>query len=289
MQKVSKAPFAHSWRQTAVALAAKILWCALHSALLEEKKVHLLPLSMLSFLQILNPKSFPGRGWWSHGGLQRWRRSCVHRRGDVAPRLCPGDGSPGLGPCCFAGKRAVPQLWLLRHSCVQALQNAKTKNATCSKRPFEFSRWSGRYRSARKPFICMLGAFCVHIGVHFKRQKKQRDAPIYSYFSGMGTTGKINKRKVRGNENPGKYYNKWFTHLYLDCLCNYSLKNPPGHIYKWRQWSYSTEILYHIKRTFSVFSWEFVFLKEILIKCIANIRVVSACTFPVSMEQFQCC
>jgi len=33
-----------------------------------KKKVHLSPLSMVLFLQILNMKSFPGRGCQSHGG-----------------------------------------------------------------------------------------------------------------------------------------------------------------------------------------------------------------------------
>lgn len=49
-------------------------------------------------------------------------------------------------------------------------------------------------------FVCS-GLSVSITGVCFKSQKKQREAPIYSYFSGMETTGKINKRKVRGNEN----------------------------------------------------------------------------------------
>lgn len=138
----------------------------------EKRKVHLLPLSMLSLLQILNPKSLPGRGWWSHRGLQRWGRSCVLPRGDVTPRVCWSDGSPWLGPRCLAGKRAVPQLWLLRRSCVQALQNAKRKNATCSKGPFELSRWSACYHSVRKLFICMLRAFCVYYWCVFQEPKE---------------------------------------------------------------------------------------------------------------------
>lgn len=111
----------------------------------------------------------------------------------------------GLGSCCLAGRRAAPHLWLLIHSCVQALQNTKRKNATCSKWAFEQLTI---IRSEKSLFVCsglsVSTLFCTsRASVQF--QKKWRHASIYSYFSGMGRTGKINTRKVAGNENPGKY------------------------------------------------------------------------------------
>lgn len=213
--------------------------------------------------------------WGCHSSSLLWWRQPFER-----PRT-------QMGPCCLGGRRAAPHLWLLMHSCLQALQNAKRKNATCSKWPFELSRWAAHYHLVRKVYLYARSFLCPYLFVlqGFESSPK-RSRGMHPFIAASVEWGQLG---IGREWNPRKYYTKLFAHLYLNCLCNYSLKKPTKpHLQMEAAKLFYWHFIRYQKNFFCIFT-RGCFLKEILMKCITNIRSPSAFPFPVSMELFQCC
>lgn len=143
--------------------------CCTLSSSGEKRKVCLPPLSMVFFLQFLNMKSFPGRGCQSHGGC----------RGNKGAAFITSRMSLLISAAVKAALPAAPHRagFLLlgwEKGCTPSVTShtflctsvTKYKEKKCN--VFKMSFWAAHYHSVWKEFICMLGAFCVYIVLHFK-------------------------------------------------------------------------------------------------------------------------
>lgn len=281
-------------RTTAVASAAKILCFALHSAILDKKeKCIYYPFSIVLVFADFKHEELSWKRLLVSRRPQRWQRSCVHHLGDVAPHLCCGEDSLSGGPA----PRWVPAAWLgegLHHICgfscilvYKCYKMQREKNATCSKWPFELSRWAAHYHLVRKVYLYARSFLCPYLFVlqGFESSPK-RSRGMHPFIAASVEWGQLG---IGREWNPRKYYTKLFAHLYLDCLCNYSLKKPTKpHLQMEAAKLFYWHFIRYQKNFFCIFT-RGCFLKEILMKCITNIRSASAFTFPVSMELFQCC
>ena len=275
------------------------MFCFTLSSSGQKRKVHLPPLSMVLFLQILNMKSFPGRGCRSHGGC----------RGDKGAAFITSGMSLLISAAVEAALQAAPHLdgslllgW--EKGCTTSVAShtflctsvTKCKDKKCN--VFKMTFWIVKVSnslsfSQKRVYFYAWGFPCPYCFVlqQLESRSPKRNRGMHPFIATSvewGQLGKLTKGKWEGMK-PRKILQQavhsplpgLFVQLQSKKTHQTTFTNGSNEVILLTFRTISKELFLHFHRG--------CFLKEILMKSITDIRPASAFTFPVSMELFQCC